>query len=389
MNRFTTLRPAILFNTLLIMSLCVITGCTSLPSASPLPESYTLYPGTEAEPTLLQTADDLTLFSQWWKPEGEPKAVIILLHGTAAHIGAYTPWAEFLTTQNYALFAFDMRGWGQSQGFGRRAFVRHHDDYVNDLHLAFAEVQRLYPDKPVYLQGESLGASVAMQASTRGGFAMDGLILNAPPVYVNLKVGPGRMPNWLARFSIWTAGIPGRVAPNFPLWPMQHGWAEKWIWNKAIFDDFSRQAIREDEHFTHSPIAAAYVTRLGQSASHVRRHADIIREPFIVLQGSKDYLVSPKSANYLMKHSASPDKTLKYYEGMSHCTLHDTGRGEVWTDIVEWLDSRVPANGQEEEVRAKARLLAEASPEQTFDRLLPDTRQSAADDTQRKVSHIP
>ena len=62
--------------------------------------------------------------------------------------------------------------------------------YVEDLALAFEEVARRYPGVPVYLQGESLGAAIALQWDIRGDQRGHGLILNAPPVVVNLKVGP-------------------------------------------------------------------------------------------------------------------------------------------------------------------------------------------------------
>lgn len=354
----------------LTLALVLLTGCIGLPPASPRPTQYTVYPGATTPPTVLQTRDRLALFGQWWQPAEAPSAVVILLHGTAAHVGAYTPWAEFLTLHGYALFAFDMRGWGQSQGFGHRAFVRSHDDYVDDLELAYAEVARQYPGVPVFLQGESLGAAIALQASLRGGFAHQGLILNAPPVYVNLKVGP-RLPDAMASGVVWLGGLPGRVTPNFPLFPMQYAFAERWIWNKAIFDDFSRGEIRKDPHFTHSAIAAVYVTALGKAAARIRARAGDIRDPFIVLQGDKDYLVSPASADFLMRHTASRDKTVQRYPKMSHTTLHDTSRGEVWQDIVDWLDARVPGAERSAELRTAAAQLARATPRDTAARLMP------------------
>jgi len=350
-----------------------LSGCTSLPAASKLPDQYTVYPG--GMPGLLKTSDGLTLYSQWWKPgQAEPRATVILLHGTAAHIGAYTPWAEFLTSQGYALFAYDMRGWGQSQGFGRRAFVRSHDEYVDDLALAFAEVQRVYPDKPTFLQGESLGAGVALLADIRGRFPAQGLILNAPPVYVNFKIGPGRMPNWLATPALGIAGSAGRVAPNAPIYPMQYKFARSFMWHKAIFDDFSRQTMDADPYFTHTPIAASYVTALGKGAAKIRRNAGKVKTPFIVLQGDKDYLVStPASGEVLMEKTGSADKTRKLYPGMSHTTLHDNGRGAVWTDIVGWLDARVPAAAESADDvarrQADARMSLAETPEQVVRRL--------------------
>ncbi|MFZ5724036.1 MAG: alpha/beta fold hydrolase [Pseudomonadota bacterium] len=359
---------------LLLFGMGVLAGCAGIPPASVAPHKYTTYPG--AESGVIRTQDGLALYTAWWKPVNEePKAVILLLHGTAAHSGVYTPWAQYAVSQGYAVFAMDMRGWGQSQGFGRRGYVRAgYADYVGDLPLAFAEVQRAYPGKRIYLQGESLGAGVALHASIQGGFPVDGLILNAPPVYVNLKVGPGRLPEWIARPAIWNAGLLGRVAPNFPLYPMNTDLGESWIWNKAIFDDWSRRELRKDPHMTHSAIPAVYVTALGKAAAHIRRHAADIREPFILLQGDRDYLVNSRpSGKLLMNRASSTDKTHKVYPGMSHCTLHDKGRGAVWIDIIDWLDARVPATQTlPEEVaalRQQGRKYAGETPEETFGRL--------------------
>jgi acylglycerol lipase len=358
---------------LLLIPSIYLVGCTALPPASKLPAQYTVYPG--AEPGILKTNDGLTLYSQWWRPkQAEPRAIIILLHGTAAHIGVYAPWAEYLVSQGYATFAFDMRGWGQSQGFGRRAFVRSHDDYVEDLKLAFDEVQKVYPGKPIFLQGESLGAGVALETSIHGGFPMQGMILNAPPIYVNLKVGPGRLPNWLATPAIWTVGLIGRVAPNAPLYPMQYESALSWIWDKAIFDEFNRHMLKQEPYITHSSIAAVYVTALDAGAEKIRANGNAIKEPFIVLQGEKDYLLStPGSGDFLMNKTSSKDITRKVYPGMSHCTLHDAGRGAVWADIVVWLDAHVPEQTLSTEasrLRVEGRKLAGETPEQAYKRLL-------------------
>jgi acylglycerol lipase len=374
-NRFPD-RPlaAVLFHVLVLLFASLLGGCTSLPAASDAPPQYHTYPG--AESGVVRTQDGLALYTAWWKPAEDPKAVILLLHGTAAHSGVYAPWAQFANSQGYAVFAMDMRGWGQSQGFGRRGYVRAgHQEYVADLPLAFAEVARAYPGKRIYLQGESLGAGVALLASIQGGFPIAGLVLNAPPVHVNLKVGPGRMPDWMARPAIWSAGLTGRVLPDFPLFPMNNSLAHSWIWNKAIFDDWSRQEMKKDPHMTRSPIAAVYVTMLGKSAADLRRNVAAVKEPFILLQGDKDYLVdTTRSGERLMANAGSTDKTRKVYAGMSHCTLHDRGRGAVWKDIIQWLDAREPdaqpVPEQTLAARREALAFADETPQQTFERVM-------------------
>ena len=326
---------------LLLAPVLALTGCTSLPPASPAPEFYVAYPGVQ-DTRILETEDGLYLYGQWWEPEDRnPAAVVLLLHGTAAHVGVYAPWANHLVEHGYALFGYDMRGWGQSQGFGRAGFTRSNDAYVEDVSLALAEVRQRYPGVPVYLQGESLGAGVALQWDIRDNEQVDGLILNAPPVVVNMKVGPFRQPDWLSNYMVWNAGLIGRMAPNAAVYSMD-GFRGRWMWNKAIFDPWAKDWIAEEVNMTHSAVAASYVTNLQKMSAEIRDNFDKIDTPVIVLQGSDDYLVSPKAARRIADHAASREQAkLHFYEGRSHCALHDSDKETVWTDIVVWLDGKV------------------------------------------------
>ena len=322
-----------------LILLAALSGCSSLPPASPQPDFYMAYPGVE-ETRILTTQDDLHLYGQWWEPEDQkPKAVIVLLHGTAAHSGVYAPWANHLVGHGYAMFAYDMRGWGQSQGFGRAGFTRSSQAYLDDIQLAFDEAKKRHPGLPIYLQGESLGAAIALQwdARDQDQTAVAGLILNAPPVVINLKVGPFRQPDWLSNFLLWNAGLIGRVAPNAPVYSMS-GSRGRWMWSKAIFDPWAREWVGNEVNMTNSAVAASYVTNLQKISAEVRHNLDKIDKPMIILQGSEDYLVSPKASRRLVDESASPDAEWHLYQDRSHCALHDIGKEEVWRDIIVWLE---------------------------------------------------
>ncbi len=330
----------------LLAPVLALTGCTSLPPPSPAPEFYVAYPGVQ-DTRILETEDGLYLYGQWWEPEDRnPAAVVLLLHGTAAHAGVYAPWANHLVEHGYAMFGYDMRGWGQSQGFGRAGFTRSPDDYVKDVSLALAEVQQRYPNVPVYLQGESLGAGVALQWDIRGNEEAEGLILNAPPVVINMKVGPFRQPDWMSNSMVWYAGLFGRMAPNAEVYSMA-GIRGRWMWGKAIFDPWAKDWIAEEVNMTHTAVAASYVTNLQKISAEIRGNFDKIDKPVIVLQGTRDYLVSPKAARRIADHASSPEQVQWHlYEGGSHCALHDTNKQDVWNDIVAWLD-RMVAIGQQ------------------------------------------
>ena len=71
----------------------------------------------------------------------------------------------------------------------------------------------------------------------------------------------------------------------------------------------------------------------------LQQNVNNVRIPFIVLQGTRDALVSKAGSQLLMDKAVSADKTLKLYDGMRHATLHDVDKAKVWTDITGWLDT--------------------------------------------------
>lgn len=290
---------------------------------------------------VLQASGHSPLFGQWWQPVGTPRAVILLTHGAAAHSGFYAPWAEHLLAHGYAVFGYDLRGWGQSPGRGRRAYVRSIDEYVEDLTWAYQEVRSAYPALPVFLQGESLGGAVSLLAGIRNELDIAGLILNAPPVTVNFAHIAG-VPNWLATLGHRALGALARLAPNLPVIPM------RLLLQRAghivAFDEALRHKATNDPHFTHTALTAAFLTTVSDLGVHIRAGLPRLQHPFIVLQGSKDYLVPAAASALLMANAGSRDKTRKLYEGMSHCTLHDHDKEKVWADIMAWLDTRLPAS---------------------------------------------
>ncbi len=337
-------RSSILLAALLIvMTIVCCSGCaiySRCPPQSPLPCSYDIAPG--AEPRLLVTADGLTLFGQWWlaAPEQPIRAVVLLVHGTNVHSGFYAPWADYLTTHGYAVFGIDLRGWGQSQGYGRRGAVKNSDNYMEDLRLAAAEVKSRFPDLPLFLQGESLGGAVVLYSQMGQVVAAEGLILNAPAVRPSIKFGFFRAPPFLADFTLRFCALPGDIFPNHPL--LVPGFVTELFAGAVVENKDVLARYKKDPHVVHRALPVSYLSCLRDLHDQIAIGLPFITVPVIILQGTKDVLVPLSSSEYTMAHLGSADKTLKVYDGMNHATLHDTGREQVWADIVAWLDQRTP-----------------------------------------------
>lgn len=346
---------------ILLIFCSLLQGCAMFslsPDLNPPPEEYWAAPG--AHPEILESEDNLTLFSQWWLPETPqtPKAVLLFLHGTIAHSGFYSPMANHFSQQGYAVLGVDFRGWGQSQGHGRNGVIDSYDDYLLDLNAAYQQAKNRYPDLPIYLQGESMGGTIALLSQIEGTIAVDGLILNAPAVRPGLSFGPLNSPNWLSDAGLWMLSQPGKVFPNMPAF-YHGGLLERLGVGLMLKEKENRKRFLDDPHNTHKALPFGYFTGLHKATARVEDGLKKVTAPVLIQQGTRDVLVPPKSSEFTLEQLGSTDKTLNVYDKLTHATLHDRRRETVWADILLWVEERLPEKTEEPVNRDKPVTLKE------------------------------
>ena len=334
-------RPIVtLFTLLMIASL---PGCSSWvsPQVSPPPVSYDMAPGAD-EAWVLETRDSdyLLIYGQWWLPDNRqpPRAIVLLLHGTSVHSGFYHPMAEYYARQGVAVFGIDLRGWGQSQGFGRRGQITDYSDYLTDVRTAAEAIRDHYPDTPLFIQGESMGGTIALLSQIRDEVHADGMILNAPAVQPGLFFGPLRTPQFLARSGLATLSVPGRLAPNMPI-PLPWGTLEHLGVGLFLKEEENQQRFLNDPHSQHKSLPWSYLSSLRDAVIEVRGGLAGIDTPVLIQQGTKDMLVPVYSSEQTIDALASEEKQLAVYEGLTHATVHDRERERVWQDALDWVSS--------------------------------------------------
>lgn len=312
-------------------------ACTVRPPLGPVPTQFTS--AERADPVQLTSGDGLTLFGQWWRPAEEPKAVVLMVHGTAVHSGFYAPVNDYLRRNGYAVFGIDLRGWGQSQGFGRRGYVGHYDEYIMDVKAAYDHVRAAYPDKKLYLFGESLGGGVVLLTHIQEAFPVDGLVLSVPAVHASPGLWSFRAPHAMQAPLMWSGKALGQVFPDMPALPL-------WTWAGGLMSssDATIKRFERDPYTTHGKwLPASYAHAVTRGMERIRANMHHVTAPMIILQGTSDSIMPLDGAENLCRYSRSKDKVLKVYEGGHHAMLHDGGREKAWFDIVSWLNEETEA----------------------------------------------
>ena len=271
----------------------------------------------------IMTPDLSELPLRAWRPDDEPEAVVIALHGFNDYSHAFTEVGKFLASQGIALYAYDQRGFGQSPHPGEwPGETALSDDLITVIKL----IKQRHPGTPVYLLGESMGGAVVMVTVMRPEApSVNGVILSAPAIW-----GRGDM-NFLQRGALW---LTSHIAPwlrftgeGLDIWPSD---------NHEMLRELSRDPLVIKE----SQVNALH--GLCDLMDHAQAMSPKLFVPTLVLYGEKDQVI-PAGPSYRMMTQLPTHlvtQTRAIYPNGYHMLMRDLQAKVVWTDISAWIKQR-------------------------------------------------
>lgn len=269
----------------------------------------------------ITTPDGLALFAQAWEPDSAPRGVVLLVHGIAEHGGRYRHVAAYLVERGYTVCVVDHRGHGQSGG--ERIFIRHFDQYVDDLRLYFERVRAAHPDAPLFLYGHSMGSIIALLFALRYQDDLTGLIVTGTALDLPIKLPPVMMR---------AAGWFGKVAPRAAVIPA--------IDLTGLSRDPQVGAdYRADPLVTVGRLLLGWSLAMERAVREATARLPELRLPILALHGGDDPITLPGGAEIVRERAGSDDLTVKVYPGLRHEIHHEPERAQVWGDIAAWLDA--------------------------------------------------
>ena len=274
----------------------------------------------------LSGADGLELWAQQWLPDGEPKAVVALVHGVGEHSGRYTNVVAPMVEAGYAVYGYDHRGHGRSPG--PRVHIHRWAEYRGDLDAQLARIAAEQPGVPVVLYGHSMGSLVALDYLVQRSDGLAGAIISGTALE---PVGVG------SRAQIAMARVLTHVAPRLSVsLHIDH--------TDLSRDPADREAHRADPMLTDRATVRWGTESLDAVADVKARMAEIDL-PLLIIHGEADPLNSVEGSRALYGAVSSEDKTLRVYPDVLHEPHNDLGHEQVACDIVAWLDRVVGASG--------------------------------------------
>ncbi|WP_067696893.1 alpha/beta hydrolase [Nocardia jejuensis] len=263
------------------------------------------------------------VFWQAWLPDGDPRAVVVIVHGYAEHSGRYAHLATRLNEDGIAAYALDHIGHGRSEG--ARANVGSLDAAADNVATLLELASDRHPGLPRFVFGHSMGGLTVSYLATRGPLRVDGVALSGPAVVVE-----GGNP-----VSRLLAPLVSRIAPNLPVVKLDSTLVSR---DPEVVRDYDADPLNH-----HGGVPARTAHEMLRAGEFVTGHLSNLTAPLLVQHGTADGLASPTGTDLIEKGAASKDKTVIRYDGLFHEIYNDPEQDKVMTDLIDWLDAHLPA----------------------------------------------
>lgn len=244
-----------------------------------------------------------------------PKAVVVVVHGLCEHLGRYEHLTEKLNEAGFAVYRFDHRGHGRSEG--KRVFYSNFNEIVDDVNEVVQLALSENPGIPVFVLGHSMGGYAVTLFGTKYPNKAKGLVLSGA----------------LTRYNTHLAGDLPIDAPADTYLPNELG--DGVCSDPAVIQAYANDPLVEKQ------ISVGLLNTLYDGVQWLKQNAKSFVDPVLILHGCCDGLVSEKDSRELFGDIASSDKTLKIYAHLFHEILNEPCRDEIIQEIVAWLEKRI------------------------------------------------
>lgn len=266
-------------------------------------------------------ADGAALPLHSWMPAGEPKAVILALHGFNDYGRFFDDPGDFLALRGIASYAYDQRGFGAAPNPGTWAGAA---AYARDAADAARAVKRRHPDLPLYLHGTSMGGAVAMLAAAGADPPpVAGVILTAPAVW-----GRAAMP-WHQRLALF---IGAHVAPGVTLTGRGLGITPS--------DNNEMLARLGQDPLVIKETRIGVISGLVDLMDAALAAAADLTAPALILYGERDEIIPKAAIRRMLAALPAGRRRIALYEGGYHMLLRDLQAATVWKDMAAWIADR-------------------------------------------------
>ena len=298
------------------------------------------------EKTFLSKDTKSTIHYYVWEPEGEPVAILQLVHGMAEHISRYAPLAEYLNQYGVLVCGNDHIGHGNSskpEDWGYFGEAGGWKVMVQDVEQLPGIMKVQYMDTPYFILGHSMGSFITRAWLAMYGSGVDGVVIMGT-AGTNKALGIAKfLVKVIRRFKgsrhlsklITTAAFGSynkRIKPG----RTPYDWLTR---DDAIVDKYIEDPACG---FTFTTAGYADLFNVIGYVSSDQCYKLVPKDmPLLLVSGREDpvgaYGDGPAEVAERLQQAGCDDVSLILYEDMRHEILNEFGKETVMDDIRRFI----------------------------------------------------
>lgn len=266
--------------------------------------------------------DKTKLYFQKWEV-AEPELRLVITHGHGEHSGSYQRLVAGIKNPQISIYAWDLRGHGQSDG--PRGFAAHFYDYISDLQffLDFLKSKENNWDaQKVILLGHSMGGLIQTVYTINQDKYCKAQVLSAP---------------------LWGLALP------VPAWKQKSAtWLNKWfpkltLDNEISFEQLTRDPLVRQEYesdpLRHSLISPGVFLGMQEAMKQVTENLQQLKVNTLLQISNTDPIIDFDVVQRLSK--ASPLIRLQVVPDNCHEIYNDTDRESIFKNLETFFQEQL------------------------------------------------
>lgn len=249
-----------------------------------------------------------------WVPDGDPRAIVVLVHGLFEHSGRYEHVGSQMSDAGFRVRSFDLLGGGATGG--RRWDTPDWEEFHNQLqvHMEWA----LEQGPPVVLMGHSTGGTISLSYVLEERPIPSMLILSSPLIQARKNWQQAVLP------------ILSRIAPRMH------------VPSPVKKEDLSRDPQVGEDYLADPLVFTVATPRFGVALEKEMERLQTLMQdpgvPTLVFHGGQDSIVPPQGSAHL---ADLPSVERKLYPALRHETMNEPEGPEVIADVIDWINERL------------------------------------------------
>lgn len=286
-----------------------------------------------------------------WLPEGEPKAVLQIVHGIAEYIERYDDFATYLNGFGIAVVAEDHMGHGQSvNGEGIQGYF--HGGWftaVEDTQTLLRDTRENYPGLPYILFGHSMGSFMARTILCK--YPDSGI--SAAIICGTGWQPPALLPPVIALID-QVCRKDGETKPSAFLQKLVFGSYNRRVEHpRTEFDWLTRDAKQVDAYIANPlcgfTASAGLLREMMKGILYIEQPENLAAMkkdlPVFFIAGGDDpvgsYGKGVRKTAQAFRKAGMVNVTTRIYPLCRHEILNEINRQEIYEDVAQWIGKQI------------------------------------------------